>query len=230
MRILLFLSAACLLILPGCAVGLMERNIPVDRDLLAEDLVFVRDIKADGAGGRFKEAELEIRLGGLSVTNADGDRGRYLWVFPVFARRKTVVVQGPLVAVSTASEVPAVFPGLSLFLGLRHESAASFDSANGTMQIKASFVEINPIARVAVSRRKRVLRGWEVTLAKGLFGVGSSAYGPYMQLFWVWRFGEGGDYSHQNQVRTIIRAVKPAEPKSGNSTDATGAAARAIFK
>lgn len=220
----------CLPFLSGCAVGLMERDIAMDRDLDAEDLAFIRDIKADSTAKQFKEAELEINIGGRTVTNAGGDRGRYIWVFPVFARRKTVVVDGPMAAVSMANEVPAVFPGLSLFLGLRHEAAASFSSADGTLLTRVSFVELNPLARVAVSKKKHALRGWEFTLAKGLFGVGSSSYGPYMQFFWFLKFGEGANYSQQNQVKTTIRAIVPAEPKSGGSTDATGAAAGAIFK
>lgn len=225
-RAVLVLGLMGALVLPGCAVGLMERDIALDRDLDAEDLAFIRDIKADSAAKQFKEAELEIRIGGRTVTNAGGDRGRHLWVFPVFARRKTVVVDGSMVAASAANEVPAVFPGLSLFFGLRHEAAASFSSADGTVLTRASFVEFNPLARVAVSKKNHTLRGWEFTLVKGLFGVGSSAYGPYIQFFWFLKFGEGADYSHQNQVKTTIRAIEPAaepaQPKSRGSTGATG--------
>ena len=62
------------------------------------------------------------------------------------------------------------------------------------------------------------------------FGVGSAADGPHVQCWWCLKSGEGADYSHQTQVKTTIRAIEPAEPKSGGSTDATGAAAGAIFK
>ncbi len=228
-RGLWLLGFCCAILLPGCAVGLMERDLALNRDLRAEDLAFIHDIKTDAAAKKSKDADIEIQLGGRHINNADGDRSRFLWVFPVFARRKTVVVSGPVAAGSTASEVPAIFPALSLYLGLRHESGASFDSADGTRLATVSFVELNPLARVAVSRDKRVVSGWEFVVGKGLLGVGSSAHGPYMQLLWFFRLSESGEKGQQNQIKTIIRVVEPDETDSDDATDATGAAADAIF-
>ena len=216
--------------LPGCAVGLMEHDIPMDRDLRQEDLAFIREIKADAAGRKLRDAEIDVHIAGRKLTNSDGDRGRYVWVFPVFARRKTIVVSGSAAAVTAANEVPALFPGLSHYVGLRTETGARFSETDGISQARVTLVEINPLLGIAVSRKRQALRGWQFTLAKGLLGVGSSAYGPHMQLLWFFRFGESGDYSKQNEVKTIIRplATKGEQP-SGASTDATGAAAKKIF-
>ena len=206
---------AALFVLPACTVGHIERDIGLDRDLDGSDLLYIARLRSERKADPHKAAEIEIRVAHLKVSNKQGDRSRYRWIFPFFAERKTLVVSGPTVAISTAYEAPAIFPGITFFLGLRHNAGTCFNTSTGVARVKASVFEVNPLVRFARSKEKHVTRGWEVTLGKGLLGVGSSVYGPYVQLLWFLKLGEGGYYSHQNLTETRIRPIKPAEPETG---------------
>lgn len=224
MRILLTMLGSCILCTAcGCTLGRMERDIRLGGNLSRRDLAFVREMASD-ADDSVEPSDIEITVGGRFVENEKGDRSRYVWFFPLHASRKTVVVSDGLAGASRASETPAIFPGMSIVLGLRQESGATFKTEDGTLLDKASFLEVNPIVRFAYSRERGVMRGWDFAIGKGLLGVGNSPYGPCVQLLWFIKLGEGGDHSYQNVVRTVIRPAPPAEPETDAiARDVTGA-------